>query len=172
MKKRLNSPNRQAKLLNAGQKITQETRLYDEAKDSTRSMRSKRTPDYRYFPEPDVPPLLISDSWIKSAHSALPELPDAKFNRYTNTFGLPGNEAEALIGERAICEYFDQLVASKAPPKEACNWVLSIVLATIYGAELSLEEGFARTSTVLADILNEWIKNISHSAAKQVFTLI
>ena len=164
--------NRQTKLLNAGQKITQETRLYDETKDNTRSMRSKEDAnDYRYFPEPDVPPLLISDSWIKSAHSALPELPDAKFNRYTNTFGLPGNEAEALIGERAICEYFDQLVASKAPPKEACNWVLSIVLATIYGAELSLEEGFARMpSTVLADILNEVDqKNISHSAAKQVF---
>ena len=76
-------------------------------------MRSKEDAnDYRYFPEPDVPPLLISDSWIKSAHSALPELPDAKFNRYTNTFGLPGNEAEAPT-ERAICEYFDQLVASR-----------------------------------------------------------
>ena len=135
-------------------------------------MRSKEDAnDYRYFPEPDVPPLLISDSWIKSAHAELPELPAVKLSRYIETFGLPVKEAEALIGERAICEYFDQVVKCKANPKETCNWILSVVLATIYDAGLNIEEGFTRMpAKVLADILNEVNqKNISHSAGKQVF---
>ncbi|MGC6404673.1 MAG: Asp-tRNA(Asn)/Glu-tRNA(Gln) amidotransferase subunit GatB [Candidatus Comchoanobacterales bacterium] len=166
---------RQSKLLDAGQAIVQETRLYDENKDITRSMRSKENAnDYRYFPEPDVPPLLISDSWIKTARSALPELPAVKLKRYQDVYALPSKEVTALLSEKTIAEYFDALVKADITPKDACNWLLSVILGVIYDQKKTLVEGFGELmpSVVAALIKEVNQKSISHTSGKKVLEYI
>ena len=115
---------RQADELRAGNRIVQETRLYDSVKKTTYSMRSKEEAhDYRYFPEPDLPVVWIDQPFVDALREGLPELPDDKRARYQDAFGLPGSDAEALVAERALAEFFEAVVAAGAPPKKAANWV-------------------------------------------------
>jgi aspartyl-tRNA(Asn)/glutamyl-tRNA(Gln) amidotransferase subunit B len=123
---------RQAEQLDRGERIIQETRLWDAARGVTAAMRSKeQAHDYRYFPEPDLPPLVVSDAALASARGSLPELPEARYGRYTTTGGLSPQDAGVLVAEREIAAYFDATVAAGAPPKRAANWVINEVLARV-----------------------------------------
>jgi aspartyl-tRNA(Asn)/glutamyl-tRNA(Gln) amidotransferase subunit B len=127
---------RQAGLLDRGERIIQETRLWDAAQGVTVAMRSKeQAHDYRYFPEPDLPPLVLDDKYLADALASLPEIPEARFARYTGQSGLSPQDAGVLVGEREIAEYFDATVAAGAAggvtAKKAANWVINEVLARI-----------------------------------------
>ncbi|MEM7334652.1 MAG: Asp-tRNA(Asn)/Glu-tRNA(Gln) amidotransferase subunit GatB [Chloroflexota bacterium] len=115
---------RQAAILDKGETVVQETRGWNESKRITFSQRIKEdAEDYRYFPEPDLPPLALADVWIEQARQALPELPDAKKARYTAEFGLSDYDADIMSEERAVGEWFDTAVKAGGDPKAVANWM-------------------------------------------------
>ncbi len=115
---------RQTEDLLDGKRIVQETRLWDSIKKNTYSMRSKEEAhDYRYFPEPDLPVVRISADFVEQIRSQLPELPDAKKQRFMESFGLSTYDAEVLVADKQVAEYFEEVVAAKADPKLVCNWI-------------------------------------------------
>jgi aspartyl-tRNA(Asn)/glutamyl-tRNA(Gln) amidotransferase subunit B len=115
---------RQTEILNEGGIILQETRLYDDVTNTTRSMRSKeQAADYRYFPDPDLPPLVVDDEWIRRAKEHLPELPEATFIRFQNIYGLDNYYAEILTLERDTAHYYDQAVSAHNNPASVANWI-------------------------------------------------
>jgi aspartyl-tRNA(Asn)/glutamyl-tRNA(Gln) amidotransferase subunit B len=117
---------RQAAVLDGGGRVIQETRGWHDTRRETFSQRVKEeAEDYRYFAEPDLPPLLIYPDWMAAARTALPELPQAKEARYTDTLGLSPYEAAALAEDRAVAEWFDAVIAAGARPKTAANWLLN-----------------------------------------------
>jgi aspartyl-tRNA(Asn)/glutamyl-tRNA(Gln) amidotransferase subunit B len=121
---------RQAALLDRGERIVQETRLWDPNRGVTQAMRSKeQAHDYRYFPEPDLPPVAFSDAQLSALRGELPELPEDRYARYAGPVGLPAQDAGVLITDREIAAYFDAVVAAGAPAKRAANWVINEVLA-------------------------------------------
>ena len=123
---------RQAALLQSGERVRQETRLWDAARGETRAMRSKEEAhDYRYFPEPDLVPLGLDATWIESVRAALPELPDAKRVRFESAYRLPSKDATTLVGTRALADYYESTVAAGADPKLAANWILTELLALL-----------------------------------------
>lgn len=117
---------RQIKLLQAGKEVIQETRGWDEAQGKTVSQRSKEEAhDYRYFPEPDLPPLVIEPAWLEEIRRKIPELPVNRWRRFQNQYGLSAYDAEVLTNERAVADYFEA-AASQAPhlsPKMIANWI-------------------------------------------------
>lgn len=116
---------RQAEAIEDGEKIVQETRTWDEGKGITLSMRTKEEAnDYRYFPEPDLVPFKISDEYIEQVRASLPELPDARKERIMNDYGLSDYDAGIITMSRAMAEYFDEVVATGADPKETANWLM------------------------------------------------
>ncbi|MEC7191938.1 MAG: Asp-tRNA(Asn)/Glu-tRNA(Gln) amidotransferase subunit GatB [SAR324 cluster bacterium] len=115
---------RQTEDLLDGKRIVQETRLWDSIKKNTYSMRSKEEAhDYRYFPDPDLPIVRISADFVEQIRSQLPELPDAKKQRFMESFGLSTYDAEVLVADKQVAEYFEEVVAAKADPKLVCNWI-------------------------------------------------
>ena len=115
---------RQTEDLLDGKRIVQETRLWDSIKKNTYSMRSKEEAhDYRYFPDPDLPVVRISADFVEQIRSQLPELPDAKKQRFMESFGLSTYDAEVLVADKQVAEYFEEVVAAKADPKLVCNWI-------------------------------------------------
>lgn len=161
---------RQIDVLEGGGKIAQETRLYDPDRDETRPLRSKEDAhDYRYFPDPDLLPVVISAAEIAAARATLPELPAAKVARYCGTFGLNRDDAEALVSARAIAGYFETLASLSGDPKQAANWVIGEVLAALNRAGRPFSETRV-TANALAELLGRIRDNtISNSIAKQVF---
>jgi aspartyl-tRNA(Asn)/glutamyl-tRNA(Gln) amidotransferase subunit B len=118
---------RQIEILSTGGKVVQETRLYDSERDETRSMRSKEDAhDYRYFPDPDLPPLEVTDAWVEEVRQGLPELPDAKRERFERAFGLSNYDASALTSSREIAAYFERAVqvAGEKNAKLCANWIM------------------------------------------------
>lgn len=117
---------RQAVLLDGGGRVIQETRGWHDARRETFSQRTKEeAEDYRYFAEPDLPPLFIDETWIDTVRAGLPELPAMKENRYREEFGLAGYEASALAEDRAVAEWFDAAVSAGGQPKALANWILN-----------------------------------------------
>jgi len=119
---------RQVELLEGGQAVVQETRLFDPSRGETRSMRSKEDAhDYRYFPEPDLPPVLVPAGQVERLRAALPELPRARADRYVASLGLPASDAAILVADKATADFFDATVALRggAPEaaKKAANWL-------------------------------------------------
>jgi aspartyl-tRNA(Asn)/glutamyl-tRNA(Gln) amidotransferase subunit B len=115
---------RQTEDLLDGKRIVQETRLWDSIKKNTYSMRSKEEAhDYRYFPDPDLPVVRISSDFVEQIRNQLPELPDAKKQRFMESFGLSTYDAEVLVADKQVAEYFEEVVAAKADPKLVCNWI-------------------------------------------------
>ncbi len=117
---------RQAQVLDGGGKVVQETRGWDEARNVTVSQRSKEeAEDYRYFPEPDLPPLIIERAWVDEIRATLPELPDAKYDRFVKDYGLSAGDASVLVTERAVADYFEGTVkqAGGKHAKVVCNWL-------------------------------------------------
>lgn len=123
---------RQAEVLDDGGSLVQETRLWDPDRNETRSMRSKESAhDYRYFPEPDLLPLVVEDAWVERVRGELPELPDSRRRRFVEQFGLPEYDAEVLTMRRDLADYFESAVAAYANPKAISNWVMGDVLRVV-----------------------------------------
>ena len=161
---------RQAEVLDDGGKIIQETRTWNPEKGITQSMRSKEDAhDYRYMPEPDLPPIVTTDEEIEAFRKSLPELPDARRERLTKDFGLSDYDAGIITSSRAMAEYFDEVVASGADAKLAANWIMSDLSKNLNAENLTIEN-----SPVEAKRLGEMILliekgTISGKIAKTVF---
>jgi aspartyl-tRNA(Asn)/glutamyl-tRNA(Gln) amidotransferase subunit B len=157
---------RQIKLVENGGRVEQVTMLFNAGSGEVRPMRSKEeSHDYRYFPDPDLPPLVLSRLWIEQQHAALPEMPDAKRDRFMTVLGLPPYDAGVLSAERAVADYFEAVVAAGIEPKIAANWVMTEVLRGYNEAgEFGVDAGW------LADLLQAVkVGVVSNQAAKQVF---
>ena len=161
--------NRQIDIVESGGEVVQETRLFDTSTGETRSMRSKEDAfDYRYFPDPDLLPLVIEQSFVDAINDNLPELPDAKKHRYMNDFGLSLYDASVLVAEKNRAEFFE-IVAEKSDPKLASNWVSTELLGALKKTGKIIDE-----SPVSAEQLAELISlimdsTISGRIAKDVF---
>ncbi len=115
----------------------QETRLFDPERGETRPMRSKEDAhDYRYFPDPDLPPVLVDEAFVAAQRALLPELPEARRRRYVEQLGLSEYDAGVLTGSRAVADFFEQAVQRGAEPKEAANWIANDLLAAVGDAAL------------------------------------
>jgi aspartyl-tRNA(Asn)/glutamyl-tRNA(Gln) amidotransferase subunit B len=162
---------RQIDLLEDGGKVVQETRLYDPDRDETRSMRSKEdAQDYRYFPDPDLLPLVIAEAQIERIRAALPELPQARRERFTSQFGLTAYDAQLLTNSREAADYFETLVReSAAEPKICANWQNGELAAALNRDGVDIAQ-----SPVAAEALAALLKRIadgtiSGKIAKEVF---
>jgi aspartyl-tRNA(Asn)/glutamyl-tRNA(Gln) amidotransferase subunit B len=162
---------RQIEIIESGSKVVQETRLYDPDRDETRTMRSKEDAhDYRYFPDPDLLPILISDDYLTTMAKLLPELPDRKRERFVAHYKLSEQDADLLCEETPWADYFEQSVEiSKADPQLSVNWITGEVFAALNRANISIEN--APVSSASLGKLIERIddKTISGKIAKQVF---
>jgi len=120
---------RQADLLDRGEPVARETRLWDDAAGRTKPMRSKeQAHDYRYFPEPDLVPVEVDEAWLERVRASLPELAHARKRRFIEKLGLPDYDAGVLVADKALADYFEQCVALGAEPKAASNWLMGSVL--------------------------------------------
>ncbi len=123
---------RQLRALEEGEPIVQETRLWDPEREVTRSMRTKEyAHDYRYFPEPDLPPVRLDREWVEAIRQSLPELPDARCLRFVREYNLPTYDAEVLTSRRDLADYFEAVVACGVTPKVASNWVMGDILRAV-----------------------------------------
>lgn len=161
---------RQIKLLERGEKIIQETRLWDSVTGTTQSMRSKEEAhDYRYFPEPDLVPVTVSEDWIEKIRIEMPELPDLKIERFTREYGLPLYDAEILTEEKALAEWFEEAVKLGGKPKEIANWIMVELLRMLNedGKDIS-ETSFKPIQ--LVELINLVERGtINRNTAKDVF---
>lgn len=162
---------RQIDLLEDGGEVVQETRLYDADRDETRSMRSKEEAhDYRYFPDPDLPPMVLEDAFLAEVRDSLPELPHDRRHRFVSRFGLTPADALQLTGERALADYFEAVAeATRAEPRVACNWVLGELSAALNQDGITVEASRV-DSGALAGLLDRIAdRTISGKIAKDVF---
>ena len=162
---------RQARALAAGERIVQETRLWDADRGLTRSMRSKEyAHDYRYFPEPDLVPLRIDRAWVEALRAALPELPRARRLRFVAQHGLPAYDAGVLTQSRALADYFEAVVHAFPQPKLVSNWIMSELLRALPGDDERAIAGAPVTPGRLAGLL-ALVQDgtISGKIAKDVF---
>jgi len=163
---------RQIELIEDGGRVVQETRLYDPDKKETRSMRSKEDAmDYRYFPDPDLPPLVIGQDWIARVKASLPELPGAMRERFVQGFGLSDYDAMVLTQSKAMAAYFEAVVtaAGKEQAKPAANWMMGDVASTLNREGIDISESpvsAAQLSLLLQRIADG---TISNKIAKEVF---
>lgn len=161
---------RQEEVLEDGGHIVQETRTFDPARGITLSMRSKENAhDYRYMPEPDLPPIVTSEETIEKYRSELPELPDARRARLESEYGLSDYDAGIITSSRAMAEYFDAVIAEGADPKLAANWIMGDLSKELNAAGIDISQ-----SPVDAKRLGEMIQlimkdTISGKIAKKVF---
>ena len=166
---------RQIAMARSGETIHQETRGWVETKGITVSQRTKeQAHDYRYFPEPDLPPLLISRAWVEQLRAQLPELPDARRIRYMTEYGLSAQDANVLTEEKALGDYFEQVIASsrvsdrKARAKVASNWLLSEVVRLLKASNMSIND-CPLSPAALANLLDLLDKErITGKQAKEV----
>ena len=165
--------NRQVDLIEDGQKIDQETRLFDTKKNETRSMRSKEDAhDYRYFPDPDLLPLEVTDEFIDSIKSEIPELPDDKKKRFIDEFKISPYEATILVSDIEVAKYFEEVVAKMGKNKDmklAVNWITGELFAVLNDKNLEMSQSPISAKN-LAKLIN-LIKNgtISGKIAKSIF---
>ena len=164
---------RQAKVLNSGGEIQQETRRFDETTGDTILMRVKEgSSDYRYFPEPDLPELEISEEWIKKVRESIPALPAELRKKYIQEFGLPEYDAMVLTLSRDMAYFFEDTLAAGADPKQASNWLMGEVSAYLNSEKMELAET-KLTPENLAEMI-QLIQDgtISSKMAKKVFRLL
>ena len=163
---------RQIEIINSGGKIDQETRLFDEKKGETRAMRTKEEAhDYRYFPDPDLPPLEIKDDWINQIKKNLPELPDIKKEKLIKEHKISSYEAAILVSDKNNVEFFDKIINEnkKRNPKNIANWIIGDLFSLLNKNNLEI-----KNSPVKAEDLGELIdliedSTISGKIAKNVF---
>lgn len=161
---------RQIEILEDGGKIIQETRLYDPTKDETRSMRSKEEAnDYRYFPDPDLLPLVLEDTLIDEIRSQLPELPNQKRERFEQQFGLSVYDASVLTASRALADYFEQVQKGCGDAKLATNWVMGELASLLNKDNLEIEQSPITAEQLAGLLLRIKDNTISGKIAKAVF---
>lgn len=161
---------RQIDLIEDGGKVVQETRLYDADKNETRSMRSKEVAnDYRYFPCPDLLPVILDDEYIAEIKSTLPELPDAKRDRFVSDYNLSSYDATVLTSERATADYFETVAKTSGEPKLAANWVMVDLAAYLNKSEQKLADCPVSAEQLAGLIARIKDGTISGKIAKQVF---
>ncbi len=160
---------RQAEILDAGGAVVQETRGWHDTKRITFSQRSKEeAEDYRYFPEPDLPPLHISNEWIVQVQAGLPELPDAKIARYLADYDLSEYDARVLAEEREVAAWFEEAAAHFPDAKTVANWVLNNLFQLMNEHKQTIGE-MQVTPTGLAELLQLVADNtLNHNTAKEV----
>ncbi len=161
---------RQTKALDAGEKLVQETRLWDANRGVTRSMRSKEyAHDYRYFPEPDLVPLATTCEWIAAVQRTLPELPDARMHRFAAEYGIPEYDAGVLTSSKALADYYEACIKRYPQPKVVSNWIMVELLRALNRDGIEVEqsrvspENLAELFTLVDD------GTISGTMAKTVF---
>ena len=161
---------RQIDIIEDGGKIVQETRLYDADKNETRSMRSKEVAnDYRYFPEPDLLPIVIDDAYIESVRTTLPELPDIKKQRFQDEYALSEYDAMILSSDLSTADYFEEVAKACGDAKLSANWVMGDLQASLNKDEISISES-PISSDALAGLIKRIKDNtISSKIAKTVF---
>ncbi len=158
---------RQVALVESGRRVEQVTLLFNAATGQVKPTRSKEeSHDYRYFPDPDLPPLVLSPGWITEQRADLPELPDAKRERLQHAYALTAQDARVLTAEPALAHYFESVVTAGADPKTAANWVMGDVMTT-YNERGSFPLSAARL-TELIGLVREGV--VSHQAAKRLYT--
>ncbi len=161
---------RQVKVIEEGGKIIQETRLWDSNRGITESMRGKEEAhDYRYFPEPDLVPIMASEDWINEIKASLPELPDAKRERFITEYGLPEYNADLLTSERATADWFEDAVKAGAQPKLVSNWMMGELTKLLNDENKTLEECLLRPEQLVEMIRLIDDGAISGKIAKTVF---
>ena len=163
---------RQVELLEAGKSIDQETRLFDTKKNETRSMRSKEDAhDYRYFPDPDLLPLNLNKELIENIKKNLPELPDQKKERFINDYSLTAYEANVLVSEKEISDYFEEVVKT-SDIKLAKNWIMGDLFASLNEKNISISQSpvTVKKMSQLIDSINSGV--ISGRTAKEVFEIM
>ncbi|HEY9890329.1 MAG TPA: Asp-tRNA(Asn)/Glu-tRNA(Gln) amidotransferase subunit GatB [Candidatus Sericytochromatia bacterium] len=144
---------RQIEAVEAGERIIQETRLWEEGSQRTISMRVKEgSSDYRYFPEPDLPPIEVSIEQLEEWRATLPELPAQKRHRYEGELGLSAYDARVLTDDRLVAEYFEKATATAANPKQTANWVMGDIAAYLNNEKLLITQ-IALTPEVLAELI-------------------
>lgn len=161
---------RQIAALESGEKISQETRLYDSTKNRTFTMRTKEEAhDYRYFPDPDLLPVVFEESWIQKIRAELPELPIEKAKRFQSQYALPEYDALVLTQERNVAEYFERVAKLCTNAKAASNWIMVELMRELKDSEKSVEEQ-PITAESLAELITLIDKGtISGKIAKTVF---
>ena len=163
---------RQIALIESGQAVVQETRLYDADKDVTRSMRSKEEAhDYRYFPDPDLLPLVLSEQDIEAVRSTLPELPWEKRARYQRDYHLNNYDAQLLANHRDIASFFEATLAHATgiEPKLAANWINGDLAAALNKDELSIKQSPVSPEKLAGLLIRIADKTISNNIGKQIF---
>ena len=161
---------RQTALIEEGGHVVQETRLFDVDTGTTRVMRSKEEAhDYRYFPEPDLPPLDLDRAWIESIRQSIPPLPDSRIERYAGEYGLSEGDGEVIVASRAVAEFFEEAAHLSGNPRAAANWVRNDVLRALNEAKIEVDS-FRVTPTALAGLIRLIDSGaVGGKAAKEVF---
>ncbi|KXK34944.1 MAG: Aspartyl/glutamyl-tRNA(Asn/Gln) amidotransferase subunit B [Candidatus Hinthialibacteria bacterium OLB16] len=160
---------RHIELLESGEKVIQETRLWDDDRGETRSMRSKEVAkDYRYFPDPDLPSVVITPAWLGSIREHLPELQDAKQSRFVQQYGIPEYDAGVLATDRALADYFEECCRKHSAPKTFSNWIMVEVLRELQAREIEIDESLLTASRLvdLVRLVEEGV--ISNNIAKDI----
>ncbi|KRM94940.1 aspartyl glutamyl-tRNA amidotransferase subunit B [Liquorilactobacillus aquaticus DSM 21051] len=161
---------RQQRVLMAGDEIRQETRRFDEATGETVLMRVKEgASDYRYFPEPDLPPIHISDDWVQEVKESIPEMPDKRRKRYVEDWGLPEYDANVLTQTKEMSDFFEEAVAQGAEPKLAGNWLMGDVNAYLNANQIGLLDTKLTPEHLATMIKLIQDATISSKIAKKVF---
>ncbi|MCD4742295.1 MAG: Asp-tRNA(Asn)/Glu-tRNA(Gln) amidotransferase subunit GatB [Desulfobacteraceae bacterium] len=161
---------RQAYILEEGGEVIQETRLWDPVKNKTNSMRGKENAhDYRYFPDPDLVPLIVDDQWIDEIKKTLPELPDAKQTRFVTDYNIPEYDARVLTSSKKLADFFEETTKDLKDKKQASNWIMTTVLGMLNTKGVDIE-----SSPVSAPSLAELLKLLENSTinikgAKTIF---
>lgn len=164
---------RQRAILESGGRVEQQTLLYDEKRNQVRSARSKEgSHDYRYFPEPDLPPLVLIDEFVQRQREALPELPAAKRDRFAAQYGLGAADVEQLIANRTLADRFEAVASAAGDSRRAANWMLGPVLAAVNASGGSLLDHAVDVPRLGALIKLEAQGDVSNTAARQIFTMM
>ncbi|MFL6635816.1 MAG: Asp-tRNA(Asn)/Glu-tRNA(Gln) amidotransferase subunit GatB, partial [Massilia sp.] len=166
---------RQIELIEDGGKVVQATRLWDPDRKETRQMRSKEdAQDYRYFPDPDLPPLAISQDWIARVKADMPELPAAMRERFIRDYGLPEYDSLILTSSQAMATYYEAVVAKagKDNAKTAANWLMGDVSSALNRADVAIEESPVEASQLALLLKRIADGTISNNAGKKVFSLM
>jgi aspartyl-tRNA(Asn)/glutamyl-tRNA(Gln) amidotransferase subunit B len=165
---------RQIELIEGGGAVVQETRLYDPDRDETRPMRSKEEAnDYRYFPDPDLLPIAVDEQLITAVRHSLPELPDAKRERFMSAYDLPAYDAGVLTADKRLADYFEAVAKStRAAPKIAANWVMGDLTGALHRTGLDIEASRVSATTLAALLDKIEAGTISGKIAKEVFEAV
>jgi aspartyl-tRNA(Asn)/glutamyl-tRNA(Gln) amidotransferase subunit B len=164
---------RQCGLLDRGEPVTQQTLLWDAARGEARVSRSKEeSHDYRYFPEPDLRPLLLDPAWVNSVKAKLPELPDARKKRYMEDLKISTDEVDKLTAHPDLADYFEALASASGDARNAANWVMGELLAAVNARGGSVANFPVRPNDLgsLLTMIRDGV--VSHAAAKRIFSVM